>query len=372
MFDFKKVYKFIKKNNLIPKNIFNFSKHNFNEYTYHIVCSERSLGKTTTALIIGMVLREFYGTTTIYMRQTVDMIRPKNTVQLFNVILENKYVEIITNGKWNGIHQYSRFFYYCNYDENGKRIETDNDPFCVCVALSEQYEIKSTFNVPNGDWIIFDEFISKYYAQDEFVVFMDVLKTIIRDRTNPIILLLSNTIDNESQYFYDFEIYDMIKNMEFGEICDIATDGGTAIQVEFPISVVDKNSMKYKSNKKYFSFSNTKLRSITGGGWAVSNYQHPFGDFEITFNRLYLKYHDKYIKCDYVYHNDLNRTMLYFHKATKTYDDSIIITNMTPRDVNEYNVNCEIFRNILELINKKYVMYQNNTIGNIVDKFIKG
>lgn len=369
-YDYRKIIKML--DNYIPDGVYNLDRHNFYKNIYHIICSERSIGKTTTFLLMGLLLYKEYGVQTIYMRQTEDMIRPKNTATLFNVILENNYISEITNGEYNGIYQYSRFFYFCTYDETGKRIDTDDTPFCICVALSERYDIKSNFNTPKGDWVIFDEFISNRMARDEFVSFMDILSTIIRERTSARILLLSNTIDVESQYFYDFEISDIVKKMCFGEIEEFVTEKGTKIQIEFPTLDATRRKKKEKHNTLYYGFVNSKLNSITGGGWAFDTYQHPFGDFSVILNRVYIKYKlDMFIKADIVYNKENNKIMVYFHKSTKTYDDSIILTNDTPQNVNEHGIETKIYNKIYSLYCNNLAMYQNNTIGTMIDKFYK-
>lgn len=370
MYDYRKIVK--ETEEYIPKGVYTLSRHDFYKNIYHIICSERSIGKTTAYLLMGLLMYKHYDCQTIYIRQTEDMTRPKNTATLFNVILENKYIERITDGAYNGIYQYSRFFYLCHYDENGKRDITDETPFCICVALTEGYDIKSNFNVPHGDWILFDEFISNRTAKDEFIYFMDILSTIIRERTTARIILLSNTIDIESQYFYDFEISDIVKKMCFGEIEEITTEKGTHIQVEFPTLETARRKKKEKHNTLYYGFVNSKLQSITGGGWAFNTYQHPFGDFETVFNRIYIKYKlDTYIKADVVYNKTNNKIMVYFHKASKTYDDSIILTNDTPNNLTEYGIDTEIYKRIYNMYINNLAMYQNNTIGTIIEKFYK-
>lgn len=366
-----KAIKYLIKNKMLPEGVYAFNKHDFTNYIYHVIMSERSIGKTTSALLVGLKLYLDEGVTTIYMRQLDTMIRPKTTRLLFDVILSNKYIEKLTEGKYNGVYIFSRYFYLCYYNEEGERILTDDRPFCIAVALNEQFDLKSTFNCPSGNWIIFDEFISNRYAKDEFIIFMDMLSTIIRQREEPRIILLSNTIDTESQYFYDFEIADTVQHMEFGEICDITTSKGTRIQVELAQLDGIRRKVKEKHNRLFFGFSNSKIKAITGGGWSIDSYTHPFGDFSVIFNKCYIKYNDKYIKADFVYNKTINKAMIYFHKASKIYDDSFIITNTTCVDTREYGVESELYSTILEHINQNLCMYQNNTIGTMISKFFK-
>ena len=60
----------------------------------------------------------------------------------------------------------------------------DKQPFCYAFALSELEHDKSTA-YPNVTTVLFDEFLSrKSYLPDEFVLFMNTLSTIIRERDN--------------------------------------------------------------------------------------------------------------------------------------------------------------------------------------------
>lgn len=79
----------------IPKDVYTPFNLPFNEAKYFIECSERSIGKTTNWLLLGMILNKMYGIQIQYIRQIIDMIMPKN-MKLFDTILEHHYIEKIT------------------------------------------------------------------------------------------------------------------------------------------------------------------------------------------------------------------------------------------------------------------------------------
>ena len=65
-------------------------------------------------------------------------------------------------------------------DEDLDRDIAQDEPFCYAFALSDMEHDKSTA-YPRVNTIVFDEFLTRQiYLQDEFVVFMNVLSTIIR------------------------------------------------------------------------------------------------------------------------------------------------------------------------------------------------
>ena len=74
---------------------------------YNIFLSERSRGKTTNFLLVGLLLNRRYGTVIQYIRQTEDDIKASNLQLLFDVIISNNYVEILTNGEYNTIDRKS-------------------------------------------------------------------------------------------------------------------------------------------------------------------------------------------------------------------------------------------------------------------------
>lgn len=112
------------------------------------------------------------------------------------------------------------------------------------LSIDNAENYKSSYNAPYGDLIIFDEFIGKYYYRNEFVRFNDLLKTIIRDRQSPIIVLLANTIDKNSQYFNELEIYNTVQNMKQGDSEIITSERGTNIYVEILESGVKKQKTR--------------------------------------------------------------------------------------------------------------------------------
>ena len=78
--------------------------------------SDRSTGKTTNWILLGMCMYKLYGTNTIYIRQRDEMVAPKHTQNLFAVILEYDYISTLFDGLWNSITYKSRRWYLCLED----------------------------------------------------------------------------------------------------------------------------------------------------------------------------------------------------------------------------------------------------------------
>ena len=163
----------------IPTEYYNPSKSPFDKCKWFINLSDRSTGKTTNWLLFGMTMNKLYGTVIQYVRQTNDMITPRNSKNLFDTILDNNYVSKLTEGKYNTIVYKAKRWYYAKSDENGEIVEQKNTHFMCMLSIDNAENYKSSYNAPYGDLIIFDEFIGKYYYRNEFVRFNDLLKTII-------------------------------------------------------------------------------------------------------------------------------------------------------------------------------------------------
>lgn len=291
--DWKKVIKRCKSLG-IPEDVVTPFDYPFERAKYFEVVSERSIGKTTNWIILGMVLNDMYGIIIQYIRQIVDMIMPKTAKGLFKTILEYNYVEQITEGKYNSVKYNSRGFYYYNTETK----ELAPDEFMHLLSIDESMQHKSVYNAPRGDLIIFDEFISKYTRPDEFVDFEDLVKTIIRDRYSPIIVMLANTIDPYNIYFKELEIYEDMQSIKAGESRLITTDRGTKIFVHRPKDGKDV-IVKEKHNSMFFGFKNKKIAAITGAGdWAISSYPHvpKNSKVKIIDNAHYVDFNGHFIK----------------------------------------------------------------------------
>lgn len=304
---------------------------------YIVDLSERSAAKTTQWLLVGMVMNWHYGTIIQYVRQVEDMIMPKATRDLFSVILKFNYVSKLTDGEYNSVTYKARRWYFAFVNEVGDVVRECPDHFCFMCSIDRALDLKSGYNAPAGDLIIFDEFIGKFYTPNEFVRFCDLTKTIIRDRISPVVVMLANTIDRHSQYFNELEIYDEVQLMEKGDHKIITSSRGTKVYVDI-IGVAPRRKKKRSLvNKLFYGFKNPRLASITGEDWALDPYQHipERCDVQCISRQLYVYHNNKYLRLDIMQHPELGLCM-YVHWATRTHDDSIILTTAERYDPRYY------------------------------------
>ena len=152
-----------------PPDVYDPTTFPINVVNWGVILSDRSKGKTTNWLIIGLLLYKHYGIQTGYIRQTDAMTKSTKTRELFNVVEEFGYIKKIFGKQWNSIYLWQKHFYLCNRDENGKVLDKSEDDFCMVLSVDKSYDVKSTLSKPRMDLLLFDEFISNKYAPDEFV-----------------------------------------------------------------------------------------------------------------------------------------------------------------------------------------------------------
>lgn len=341
--------------------------------TYNIIFGERSNGKTYAMLKKAL---EWYwkdGSQMAYVRRWKEDITGRRAQRLFSGINENKEVEKITKGEFTGVHYYAGKFYLCNYSDDGKPIYNDDDTIAFTFALSDSEHDKST-SFPNVNLIVFDEFLTnRLYLNDEFVLFMNVVSTIVRKRESVKIYMLGNTVNKYCPYFSEMGLNHILK-MDQGTI-DVYRYGESplTVAVEYCKSL---NSGRMQTNK-YFAFNNPKLEMITGGAWEMNIYPHlPHKykprDILLTY---FIEFNDAIFQCEVI--DVKGEVFTYIHKKTtpiKRNDD--LVYSLEPSSSPYYNQNIfkpmnKVQDRIAWFFKHNKVFYQSNDIGDAVSNYLK-
>ena len=369
-YDFKHIRKKFKSLG-IPSDVWT-PEHMPTHCFWNAIMSERSLGKTTNCLLWGMCMNWEYGTVIQYVRSKEDQIMPKYSSKLFETILKFGYVEKVTDGLWNTVIRKGREYYYAKENEDGQIELICDKAFIHLLSVDQNMNYKSTYNAPLGDLIIFDEFIGKFYPLDEFVYFCDLIATIKRKRRNVHVFMLSNTIDRESEYFNELEIYEDVQLLKKGENVVTATSKGTKVYVEI---AGNKEFTKEKSFDliNFFGFKNPKLSAITGADWATYQYPHiPSGDYKSLSHAMHLLNNGRLYELEIVEHENIG-VCIYVHRANKLYDDSIVYTITDILD-SRYRYGTGFTKMDMyiwkKLYNRHKFFYTNNTCGSAVENYI--
>ena len=239
---------------------------------YNIIIGERSNGKTTAVLRYALQHYIKTGGQTGYIRRWEEDLKGGRGAAIFNGIIALGWVDELTGGAWNTVVYRGRAWFLAVPDpENEGKFITDSKPFAYAFALTKADSYKSVA-FPGVDTVIFEEFLSRSgYLQDEFIIFMNLLSTIIRERENVKIFMLGNTVNKYSPYFAEMGLSN-VKNMDKGSR-DLYSYGSSALRVA--VEFADFPS-KSKPSDIYFAFNNPRLNMITGRGqvWEIDIYPH--------------------------------------------------------------------------------------------------
>lgn len=340
---------------------------------YNIIFGERSNGKTYSVLEYGLKKYIDTGEQLGIIRRWKEDFRGKRGTVLFDALIANNIIEKYTNGKFNRVYSYAGKWYLSTIDEKGKQI-LDEKPFAFGFALSDVEHDKST-SYPNITTILFDEFLTRrQYFPDEFVIFMNVLSTIIRQRDNVKIFMLGNTVNKFCPYFAEMGLTHIDK-MKQGTI-DVYTYGNSENALRVAVEYAGSTDSK-KPSDIYFAFENPKLNMIKGGEWEFNIYPHlpyKYKPKDVLFT-FFILFDSNILQCEVIQVG--TDTFIYIHRKTtelKDTDNDLIYTvDYSPkrnfaRDI--YKPTNTAQKKIAYLFKTGKVFYQSNDIGEIVRNFV--
>ncbi len=356
---------------------------------YYLIISERSDGKSFILAEMILYLYLHYGYCGMMLRRFDMDIRGKQGEQLIsNLIGENsktiertkgKYsnaVEELSNKRWNTIIYQARRYYLARVyeDENNvSQIEIDKDPFMFTWAISQQ-----THNRGGGmekiKIVWFDEFISREgYLFNEFVDFVDTLKTIARRRCDFVTFLTGNAIDRYSIYFDEFMLKG-VKNQQKGTI-DVYRGGDD--EPSFAVEIVDYVDPQYKKSNKYFNFKNPKLKSDLLGKWEIGLYPHlpeKYKPNEVQY-RYYILFDDEKFECEIIIKPEMYFTFIHpWTSDINIKSDTLIFGFDTPIGIH-YRKNItkpfdELGQMIASFYKRDLICYSDNQTGDTIRSYL--
>lgn len=337
---------------------------------YYVIFGGRSNGKTYA--VQEYALKRYWekGEQLAIVRRYRDDFTGKRGQAMFNNQVSTGNVKFITGGVWDDIYYYSSQWFLCKHAQDGTIIK-DEKPFCYAFSLSSMEHDKST-SYPDICNVLFDEFITRSaYLVDEFVIFMNVLSTIIRHRTNVKVFMIGNTVNKYCPYFAEMGL-NHIKDMKEGTI-DVYTYGNSKLRVAVEYS---QNKVG-KSSAQYFAFDNPKLNMITGSEWELDIYPHcpvKFKPKHIMFT-YFIIFDDSMLQCEII-RIDRN-TFTFIHEKTtpiKHPEKDIIFTpeyNPAPNYARKISRPAtELQRRIWAYFVTDRVFYQSNPVGEIVHNYL--
>lgn len=342
---------------------------------YNVIFGERSNGKTYAVLEYG--IRQYVENRkqmAIVRRYDLDFQGKRGATMFDNLVSQGKIVEM-TGGEWSGVTYYSGRWYLSRRDDDLGKNVLDETPLAYAFSLAAMEHDKST-SYPGITIVMFDEFISSgVYLQDEFITFMHVLSTIIRDRDDVTIFMLGNTrrgAKHDSLYFREMGIKN-VKKMKQGDI-DVYHYGESklVVAVEFADS-----PNKGKPSDVYFAFDNPRLQMITTGSWELDIYPHKPVDFlpkDVRFI-FFIVYDGETLQCEIV--KKAKSCFLFIHRKTGEIRDPdralIYSPDYDPRPNWRRNIKKPMTpaeKKIVYFFAAEKVYYQDNEIGELMNSYL--
>lgn len=339
---------------------------------YNVIFGERSSGKTFAILLYGLENYIKNGKQMAYLRRYAEDFVGKRGQRVFEAIVEHGDIKRLTKGQWTSVYYYASKWYLCTYDEAGKRI-TDENPFCFGFALASMEHDKS-LSFPNITTIFFDEFLSRQaYLTDEFVLFCNVVSTIVRHRDDVKIFMAGNTVTKYCPYFQEMGLTE-VKKMEEGKI-DVYTYGESKLLVAVEYANPSKRG---KPSDVYFAFKNPKLKMITSGKWEMGIYPHcpcKYLPSDVLFT-YFIYFDGELLQADIISHDDMYFTFIHRKTGNIKYPDSDLVyspeVSARPNWIRRITKpRTETERIISEYYVKEKVFYQSNDVGEIVMNYLK-
>ena len=337
---------------------------------YNLIIGERSNGKTTAVLgeILKVHCESNYEECGFYLRRFQEDL--KNAVQLTRNLVSLKWVEKYSHGEYNSIRYYRGEWNLVKIDTKTNEIlKVNTNPMMYSGSINENERLKSRA-FPNCTIICFDEFLTRgYYLPEEFILFQNVISTIVRERDNLTIYMLGNTVNKYCPYFAEMGLNN-VKNQKQDTI-DIYEYGKSELKVavEYCKGIAKKSDV-------YFAFDNPRLAMITKGSWEIDIYPHlplKYTKKDKVFS-AYLEFNGENFELELILLDD--NYFLYIHRKTTEIKEDIypVYSNkINPK----YNYSSNIFKYknkaeqlITSLITQDKVFYQDNEVGEIIRNFL--
>lgn len=346
---------------------------------YNIIFGERSNGKTTGVLIEGYKRFLQDGSQTgIIRRYDEDFVGANSAKTVYNSLIQDgngeNQIQKLSNGRYTGVSYWGGKYFLTRYNDKMGKEERTEDVIAYGFSLTACEHYKSA-SFPNIRTILFDEFMTrKFYLPDEFVLFGNVISTIIRTRDDVTIYMCANTVNKYGCPYFTEMGLNRIKEMKQGDI-DVYKYGESDLLVAVEYS---DGIGKKKPSDKYFSFSNPKLKMVTSGSWEMDIYPHcpvKYVPKDIIFT-YFIQYEDITLQCEIISKDDI--TFTYIHRKTselKDIENDIIYTttyDARPNFKRRITAPCsKIEQKIASFFREERVYYQDNEVGEIVRNYLQ-
>lgn len=254
--------------------------------------------------------------------------------------------------------------YFFKFDEKRKMVKGTKLGNVFAVSTARSYKSLHYDKIYN---ILYEEFITENYIEDEWNNFNSIISTIFRLRSGRIVLI-GNTISRTCPYFAEMGVD--IRKLQQGTITTIEhkkqNGDRVFLSVEYTPDIEQKNGVFFGKAEK----------SINSGVWESEEYPHLFFKLDDA-DKIYTFYYiegDFCFKCSIITYQDRLYLYVYPYDAERleynTRDD-IFYSGFTTKD-NVYNMpRRKRHSHVWELFERGKVMYSDNLCGTEINKCLE-
>ena len=356
---------------------YSISKIKKEKADYNIIIGERGNGKTYSVQeeMIKNFLKD--GSQCFILRRWMEDVKPSNAMNFWDGKLTAKLRDM-SGGRFRNIILKGMRYIAVDYDDKDKPIINEENTIGYVWDLNEAERLKGQ-SFPYVKDIVFEEFISLSqmgYLPDEVTYFLNVISTIIRDRTDVTIWMLGNTVNPYNPYFKHFGIKGLeLKQGEIWTKTDTIT--GCKIAVEF-CEMRRTGSLK-NTSAKYFAFGSAdgSTDMILTGQWQLPDY--PVMKFRPSFScKKMMIVFDDHLMSLHLMTDDRGRSYLYVKEEDPKMHitEDMTVLDMTPSMKRNHftafqnlRANDET-RLISSLLSNKKIWYDNRMTGAYFNNFL--
>lgn len=347
---------------------------------YIVMIGQRSNGKTFSVLeeALDQWIESKESTSTAIVRRWEEDFKSRNGAEYFQGFVSNQYrgniIQSKTKGKYNDVVYWKRAWYAVLRDEKGEELNRSPVPIAIGFAISKQVHYKS-ISFPRIKLICLDEMIARIYLPNEFVEFMNLVSTIVRERDDILIYMLGNTLSGYCPYLSEMGLKN-VRNMKPGEI-EVYKYGNSPLKVI--VYMTDRISKKGKASDVYFAFSNSNLKMITGEStWELANYPHcpqKYKPKEVEYV-YFIIFNGETLQCEII--NSEGNWFTFIHRKTspiKEGDEGMVFQEAFDPRPNYHRRISHLMTKFGKWVASFYfrdkVFYQDNEVGDIVYQYLQ-
>lgn len=352
---------------------------------YRIVISERSIGKTTTALVDALNAFFERGEQFVYMRRRAEAIKPSMVSQLFGSTylsgivakLAAEHLDIASAV----VVPRMGLFYINGYDADGNptRHETPIGYYLAMVRAGYARGVGFPDTVTR---LIWDEFLSSELSEselpDELTLLTNIVSTIKRDRSNFTVYMLGNTVTRHSQILSAMKInvrtlrQGTIKCYEYHDENKDGRELTNTVAVEY-VEPYDHPA----ESEEYFVFGTQREMMIRRGEWETNDFPRFTGDEINNANVVIAAVLDTSSYRLFAYVSDSLKVYVTYHRLAGNKLNYITLTEgATSVNRKTFNINSTIpmARRLMVMLTNAsingYVLFENNLAGDDFEHFL--